>query len=65
MRVLAKIFYNVTDRKNVGLEVFNTKATDFISKQRENLEAFVNLISSFETHVFQGNRSRDDKIKIT
>jgi hypothetical protein len=47
MRVLAKIFYNVTDRKNVGLEVFNTKATDFISKQRENLEAFVNLISSF------------------
>lgn len=65
MRVLAKIFYTVTDQKNVGLAVFNAKATEFISKQRENLEAFVNLISSFETHIFQSGRSRDFNIKIT
>lgn len=37
MRVLAKIFYPVTDQKNIGLEVFNLRATEFISKHRENL----------------------------
>jgi hypothetical protein len=37
MRTLAKIFYLVTDQKNIGLEVFNQRATDLIMKNKENL----------------------------
>jgi hypothetical protein len=37
MRTLSKIMYQVTDQKNVGLDVFNEKATALISKQTHNL----------------------------
>lgn len=34
MRTLAKMFYQETDQKNVGLEIFNQKATDTILKNK-------------------------------
>jgi hypothetical protein len=34
MRTLAKMFYQDTDQKNVGLEIFNQKATDTILKNK-------------------------------
>lgn len=37
MRTLSKIFYQVTDQKNIGLDVFNLKATDSINKNKDNL----------------------------
>lgn len=30
MRILAKLFYQQTDQKNVGLELFNQRVTEFV-----------------------------------
>ena len=37
MRTLAKVIYQVTDQKNVGLEVFNDRATALIHCHTLNL----------------------------
>lgn len=48
MRTLAKLLYEVTDQKNIGLAIFNQRATNFISKNTINLDNFVKLVQSFE-----------------
>ena len=47
MRTVAKIMYEVTDHKNVGLDIFNDRATSMIAKNTENLDAFVGFLNEF------------------
>ena len=45
MRTLAKLMYEMTDKKNVGLDIFNDRATGMITKNTENLEAFMEFLN--------------------
>jgi phosphoribosylaminoimidazole-succinocarboxamide synthase len=58
MRTLSKIIYQVTDQKNVGLAVFNDRATAFIQKQTNNLAVWAELVNQFENYIISTGKPR-------
>lgn len=65
MRTLSKLIYQITDQKNVGLAVFNDKATAFIQKQTNNLAVWAEFVDQFENHLVSTGKSREEPFKIT
>ena len=65
MRPLAKIIFNQTDRKNVGLEVFNLRATELIEKHTASLHLFEEFANHFQTVLLAREISLEQPFKIT
>lgn len=47
MRTLSKIIFKVTDHKNIGLDVFNQRATELIDLSRITLDIFADFVSHY------------------
>jgi hypothetical protein len=53
MRTLAKSIFDLTDQKNLGLDVWNDRITFLIEENSDSLICFMEFIEKFKEHLIQ------------